>query len=46
MWTVSRFEGTVDIGVVNNSSNKGKKKVKMAEYTFVVVSELLETCSN
>ena len=43
-WTVSKIRGTSDMEVVNNSSNKDKQRMRLEEYTYFMLTELLESC--
>ena len=44
-WTVSKIGGSSDMEVVNNSSNKAKQRVSLEEYTYFILTEILEKCS-
>ena len=44
-WTVSKIRDTLEFEVVNNSSNKAKQRISLEEYTYFVLTEILERCS-
>ena len=45
-WTVSKIRGTSDMEAVNKSNNKTKQRISLEEYTYFILTELLDRCSN
>ena len=45
-WTVSKIRGTSDMEAVNKSNNKAKQHISLEEYTYFILTEMLERCSH